>query len=235
MEGTVVITRFIKDSWTRFGPVDTAVLLGLTALERLFYVHKLEVMILDSDSLDPKFRAMPEMFQAGFLDRDTLLELSSTDQELDQDREFVVAALDKGDRCFAIHKGEEVVSYGWYSREPTRISGDLLFSFNPDYVYMYKGYTKPDYRGFRLHGVGMSAALLAYENDGCKAIVSYVKRNNLASLRSVYRMGYRKIGSIVFIGRTHRICRWRTPGCKEANVTLRQNPQLRPVRQPYAF
>lgn len=231
----MAISQLISDSWKRYGAVNTAILVNLTLLERLLFMHKLEILTLDSGALDEKFRTIPDMFEGGFLNRDTLLKLSENDPELELHADFINSALSKGDRCYAIRKGDEVVSYGWYSREPTSISGDLLFSFDPAYVYMYKGYTKPEYRGFRLHGIGMSAALLAYEAEGCAGIVSYVKRSNLASLRSVYRMGYKKIGSIVFIGRQHRIMWWRTPGCRFANVSLIQDHGIQAVEQPYSF
>jgi len=226
----------LRDSWSRFGAAETFAWVTFTLLERLLFLHKLEILLLEPGKVDAKFQGMPALFTGAFLDRDALLALCGPEQGMELDSTFVTSALGKGDRCYAIQKDGEVVSYGWYSRQPTRISSDLLFSFDPDYVYMYKGYTRPAYRGFRLHGVGMSAALRDYAETGCKAIVSYVKRSNLASLRSVYRMGYRKIGSIVFIGQHRRILCWRTRGCKLANVTLQHGAlPAAAAPEPYTF
>jgi hypothetical protein len=61
---------------------------------------------------------------------------------------------------------------------------------------MYKGFTHPQYRGQRLHAVGMNLALREYLNRGYRGLVSYVESNNFSSLKSVYRLGYRDIGSI---------------------------------------
>jgi hypothetical protein len=123
------------------------------------------------------------------------------DPSLELDREFLKLAASKGDRCFAILDGETLASYGWYSTKPTIVDDELSLRFSPEYVYMYKGFTHPSYRGQRLHAVGMGMALNAYLAEGSKGIVSYVEALNLASLKSCYRLGYQDFGKVyVFHG-----------------------------------
>ena len=120
----------------------------------------------------------------------------SNDPSLELDTEFLKLAASKGDRCFAILDGETLASYGWYSTKPTLVDHELSLRFDPHYVYMYKGFTHPKYRGQRLHAVGMGMALNAYLAEGSKGIVSYVEALNMASLKSCYRLGYQDFGKV---------------------------------------
>ena len=114
--------------------------------------------------------------------------------------EFVRAAFDRGDRCYVITDGRRIASYGWYSCRSTPIFGGLMFCFDPAYTYMYKGYTHPDYRGLRLHAIGMSRALAESSGPDCRGLVSFVERTNQSSLKSCYRMGYTGVTKIAVTG-----------------------------------
>lgn len=128
---------------------------------------------------------------------------------------FVHEALAKGDECYGILDGGKLASYGWYAVSETEIEdGGLAIRFDRGWVYMYKGYTKPEYRGQRLHAIGMTRSLKEYRERGIKGIVSYVAANNFASLKSCYRMGYKDFGSVA-IGRVAGKFRiWHSPGCR---------------------
>ena len=130
---------------------------------------------------------------------------------------FAREALDHGDECFGVLDGGVLASYGWYSNRPshiTELSEDLLLHFDPGYLYMYKGYTLPSHRGERLHGLGMALALREALRRGCRGLVSTIEANNFSSLRSSYRMGYRRFGR-VYAGRPFGKFRARaTAGCR---------------------
>jgi hypothetical protein len=102
------------------------------------------------------------------------------------------------------------------------MTDDLRFHFDPDYVYMFKGFTLPAYRGQRLHAIGMARALEGYAELGSKGILSYVESNNFASLRSCRRMGYEDIGTIVISKLGGRHYSFESPGCRE--YALRVDP-----------
>jgi ribosomal protein S18 acetylase RimI-like enzyme len=131
---------------------------------------------------------------------------------------FIDEAVQKGDRCYGLFDGDVLMSYGWYSTRPTRlteVAGEPVLHFDPSYAYMYNGFTLPKYRGQRLHAIGMAAALERYTEEGEKGLVSYVDSSNFASLKSCYRMGFQNFGHVVMlkVGARHV---WRsTPGCKK--------------------
>lgn len=157
-------------------------------------------------------------FTARFARRDEVLASCSADVEMTE--EFALDALDKGDECFALFEGDRLASFGWYSNQPTLISDGLSLHFDPSWVYMYKGFTLPDYRGKRLHGIGMSLAARAYTERGSRGLISYVKSNNFQSLRSIERMGYRIFGDVYLARVLGRPVTWSTPSCKPYGFRL---------------
>jgi hypothetical protein len=157
-------------------------------------------------------------FVARFATKGELLDKATPEYEMT--REMIEAALHKGDQCFAIFDGDRLASFGWYSNQPTNISEELVLHFDPAWVYMYKGFTHPDYRGKRLHGIGMSLALRSYTDGGSRGLISYVNSNNFQSLRSIERMGYRIFGDIYLARLLGRPVTWATPGCKPYGFRL---------------
>ena len=165
--------------------------------------QELQGMIVTMDSLDPKYLETNPKYEHRFLNEEELKKYSKN-SETQISEKFLNKALPKGDRCFAILDGDFLASYGWYSTKPTAISDELDLYFDPQWVYMYKGYTHPNYRGQRLHAVGMAKALEAFSNEGYNGLISYVETNNYASLKSVYRMGYRNIGKVKIVKTVNR-------------------------------
>ena len=189
-----IVDRFKADrksfgAWPSF---QSTILRGVAAIgdHRLLRCMLIERVAPEVLRVDPKF-------DCRFLSARELA-VYCTKPEYELDEPFLREAADKGDECFGIFEGEVLASYGWYSTRPTAITERLRLCFNAEYVYMYKGFTHPHYRGMRLHSVGMGMALNDYVRRGQKGIVSYVEAQNLSSLKSCYRMGYRDFGQIAY-------------------------------------
>ena len=130
--------------------------------------------------------------------------------------EFVDAALARGDQCYAIRDGNRLAAYGWYAFGPTPIDvPGLLLQYRKGCVYMYKGFTHEDYRGQRLHAIGMTRALRHYLAAGFDGIVSYVESTNFDSLKSCFRMGYSVFGTVYVVKIFGRYSGFSTPGCEK--------------------
>ena len=175
--------------------------------------------------VDPSYLAIDPRFQHGFLDGATLRRFGD-DPKYDLSREFLDEALAKGDECYGFLDGDRLASFGWYSAVPTKIADSLRFCFDRRYVYMYKGYTDPDYRGQRLHALGMTSALKQFRERGAAGLVSYVYTTNFDSLRSCYRMGYTDVGQIYCLRAGG--CYWIHPdaGCRKAGISLEALPHM---------
>jgi hypothetical protein len=155
------------------------------------------------------FLRCPQGFRAGFVPRDAARAFAA-DPANDLSPQFVEQALARGDRCFAIREEDRLASYSWYAFQPTVIDlPHLLLHFQRGWVYMYKAFTRPHYRGQRLYSHGVSLALRHYLDRGFLGLVAYVESTNFDSLKSSGRTGFRPFGSIVLAG-GHALS---TPGC----------------------
>jgi len=192
----------IRRSVQHFGVAGTLYDLAYRGINVVLLFKVLKGVVIER--VDPAYLACDARFRCSFLEPERLRALGR-DPANGMSPAFLDEALAKGDECYAIMEGDAIASYGWYARTPTAIDPpDLRLHFNAGYVYMYKGFTPPKYRGQRLHAIGMTRALESYLSRGCKGLVSYVEANNFGSLKSVYRMGYVDIGRITlarFAGR----------------------------------
>ncbi len=162
---------------------------------KLGFYKELQGMTVTMETLDPSYLEGPESYEYRFLAENELREMAKDGTQGISDS-FLDRVLPKGDTCFAIIDGDKVVSYGWYSDQPTHITPQLVLYFDKSWIYMYKGYTMNEYRGQRLHAIGMARALQAFTQKGYKGIISYVETSNFPSLRSCDRMGYKNFGRV---------------------------------------
>jgi hypothetical protein len=167
------------------------------------------------------FLECPPQYTADFLSTQTLREYAQ-DPKTQLSDSFLDDALARRDQCYAILDGATLAAYGWYSSGSTPVGiGDLLLTFNPEHVYMYKGFTDTRYRGQRLHAIGMTRALQRYKDAQYKGLVSYVEAHNFDSLKSCFRMGYKVFGSVYVTRIFGRYFAFSSPGCKRFDFRLR--------------
>ena len=107
------------------------------------------------------------------------------------------------DLCYAGFVDGQLASYGWYSLASEVHADDfgLVMAGPTTSAYMHNGFTHPDYRGRRLHGIGMGRALQELGDRGVTALLSDVDWGNHASLRSCWRLGYQNLGNLYTFGR----------------------------------
>jgi hypothetical protein len=148
------------------------------------------------DTPSPSFLRLDPRYRAGFLDPEFVWRYARR-PEYELNEASIRRAFAARDQCFAIREGETLVAYGWYSHAAAYdLSETLRFHFDPLWVYMYRCFTHPAYRGQRLHAIGMTLALASLRTCGYRGIVSTVESSNAASLTSCYRIGYRDVGKI---------------------------------------
>jgi hypothetical protein len=187
----------IVNNIKHYGFLKTFEDIALRLLNRIVFFKVLKCIKIDQ--VDPEFLKYDEKFRGLFLPEDRLRELAN-DPESELPETFLDEALAKGDECYGFLDGDALAAYGWYSNKPTESAWpDLMIHFSDQYIYMYKGLTHSNYRGQRLHAIGMTLALEAYLAQGYKGIVSYVESNNFGSLKSCYRMGYQDVGTVYAI------------------------------------
>lgn len=212
--GTMGLSRFktsIQRDVSQFGFANTLKDYLFRAINVLTTFHIFHAMTISE--ANPKYMLTDEKYTCKFLTADELFAFAHQ-PDLGLDEKFLRQAIEKGDECYAILDGARLAAYGWYSNAPTTVSDDLRLRFHLDYIYMYNGYTHNDYRGQRLHAVGMTRALDEYRRRGFKGIVSYVEESNFRSLQSVYRMGYADFGKVYILKLFGRYLIRHTPMCE---------------------
>ncbi len=156
----------------------------------------------------------------GFLSPTELERYAASDvHELESD--FVQGAVTRGDDCFGIFHGKELAAYSWYSTQPTAAEDGLTVSCSKKYVYMYKAFTHPEYRGRRLYALGVEHAVREYLKLGFQGMICYVQPQNLASLKALRRLGCETFGIASYLRRT----RWvhHSSGCHRVGFRVAKN------------
>jgi hypothetical protein len=206
----------LQDPLRRRSARETIVSVGLRAAD----VAALRVLrAIAVSRVSPAFLDVDPRYEHGFLD-EAALRRFARDEVYDLSDRFLDEALARGDRCYAIVDGERLASFGWYARRPTPIDRGLYLRFDPRLVYMYKGFTHRDYRGRRLHAIGMTRALSEVLSEGASGIVSYVDSKNRSSLVSCYRMGYEDVGRIYVARVFDRAFAYADAACRARGVDV---------------
>ena len=152
--------------------------------------------------------------------------------EYDMTPAFVENAFDRNDECLAVWDGDRLASFTWHSSQSTAFSDDLMVRFDPAWIYMYKAFTHPDYRGRRLNGLVSRLAVRRYAERGRRGVVGHIRSTNFPSLRAYARSGYRPFGRIYLARAPGRWVFWATPGCaaygfRVERITARATPDAR--------
>lgn len=180
-------------------------------------------MTLDPDDIDQTYLGDAPLFSqhaCGAAEFSQLADAPSLASEA-----FYEGAIKRGDRCHYLADGEKVASYGWYATEPVPAVDDTWIHYSPAYVYMYKGFTLPEYRGKQLHAYGMAHAATDSRARGYRGLISYVEVQNEGSLRSVARLGYREFGTCIHMRILGRTLTYSSPGCHDYGFRLSISPE----------
>jgi hypothetical protein len=135
-------------------------------------------------------------------------------------REWVAAALARGDVCAAVFEGDRIVAYTWVSfcRAP-HVDG-IWVEFRKPYRYGYKAFVRPDCRGQRLSpSLALFSDALCIER-GFSRTVAFVETHNYASIKSSWRQEGREfVGFAGYLKLFGRVFPFRTKGARQ--VTFR--------------
>jgi len=181
-------------------------------------VHK--AMTLRLENTQDRDATPPPGFEAGFVPEAEIRRLAR-DERHRLSPQFVDSALAKGDRCYAIFESEALAAYGWFSGVPTLVNEHFRVHFGPDWIYRYNGYTLPAYRGHRLHAAGICGALRSLTLEGRSGLISSVASNNLASMRSSLRTGYRIFGDVYLLRVGGRSFSWASRACRNYGYAIK--------------
>lgn len=187
-------------------------------LRRLAWFRAYWLLTLEQDDISDEFKRENCLLEARLVRGNELLTLTGKHKDLGAN--FISRSIQNGDRCHAYFDGDRLASYGWCSSGPTRLGDYFTFTFPDEYAYMYRGFTMRDYRGARLNGHGMMEAVNLEVAEGGRGLVGLVEVQNFASLRSGYRVGFRREGIVFTFKLFGRWMTVRTPACRRMGCSL---------------
>lgn len=210
----VMRTQGLRGVWIK--------LLDVTLFRRLLV---LECMVDDAQSFRPTGQLRPAIHayltRAG-IDDHVAFRLSE-EEDLHANgafspkscRERVERRLDAGCVCLTASIEGRTVAYAW-----ARVGGGVVdylrcsLRLDPEAVYLHDLYTRPPQRGLGLAPGLIGGMAEHFRAAGCRRLVALVLPENVASLRSLGRVGFRRVGVAGYWG--FGSLRWRfcsAPGC----------------------
>jgi hypothetical protein len=181
----------VRRAVARFGWSRNLRAKGLLVLGSAVDFHALRVLVVERPSLDLSLPS--RRCTHGFLGEAAIRRFAQ-DPVCDMTPAFLDDALSRGDRCHAILDGEVLASFRWYSRHLTLMEHGLACQADPRHVYAYHGFTRPQYRGRRLHAIGAARALDVLRTEGIVGLIGVVDAANLSSLKSHAHMSAVDVG-----------------------------------------
>ncbi len=182
----------VRRSVARFGWSSSLRAKGLEVLGRAVELHVMRVLLIERPTLD---LVLPSRrYTHGFLGEGAIRRFA-LDPVCDMSTAFVDEAISRGDRCYAILDGSVLASFRWFSRHLTPMDHGVSCQAGPRRAYVYHGFTRPQYRGRRLHATVAARALEVFRTEGVDGIIGVVDGANLSSLKSFARIGAEDLGA----------------------------------------
>jgi hypothetical protein len=200
------LTAFIDDHARRFGIHATGSYVARKAIDRIVGYTPWICLVRATDEPFPRpgvsqaelaYRVVrsDEITRAA---RDPLYEISPA---------FLDTALTRGDLCMGAFAGERLVAFGFSSAQPTNIDADFCFSFPPGWMYNFKEFTLPAWRGRRIHAALWGARRWQILRErGVRNVVALVMATNYPSLASFRRLGFRRAFGFAIVGKGEKRC-----------------------------
>jgi GNAT superfamily N-acetyltransferase len=110
---------------------------------------------------------------------------------------FLDGIAGRDDLCVAAFSGHDLVSYRFFALQPTDVDARLRFHFPPGWIYAYKAFTHPSWRGRRLHRELFLGSLPEVEQwkPAPLGFVTLVMSDNESSAKALARVGFEPFAS----------------------------------------
>ena len=190
----------LKDVHSRFGFAAAALFLTHRLINKIVFLERLNVIVLDRDRLRP-LKPDPRVKLTSRLA--TLQDLEALHQdplwEVDEDK---LQYFHAGDSCLLSYADGQLAGYTWaHTLGHPELIPNLTISVPDSYLYNYAGLTLKEFRGVGLQPYRHHALLNHEKWQNKKGLLGYVKHMNFASRHGQEKSGYRTIGSIWMFGR----------------------------------
>lgn len=191
----------VRDQAARFGAARAVRYLAWRVADRLAGYMPYQGFILPAGRARGRNGFAPN----GFVCREAALhELApyACDSVYDLSERFLSEARAREDCCIGVFAGEKLVSYSFNSTVPTNIDPGFRFEFPEGWVYHFKAFTLPEWRGQGLYGRQISAILSKFAGRaGFRGLTTLVVKTNYPSLAAFARLYFEPAFRFLIIGK----------------------------------
>jgi hypothetical protein len=163
---------------------------------------------------NPPYPSIPSGITLKLITPEQLL-LSTNVPELLLTREFVQAAIDRGDLAFGAFDGPTLVSYVWRTFTSAPHADNLWVRVNKSYCYAFNSFTLPRYRGQRIGPATHIFSDVEMFKLGFANRAGFVAIGNTASLAMGKHMGTKPIGYAGYLKWFGHVYPFRTKAVRE--------------------
>lgn len=168
----------------------------------------------------PEAPAISAEIELRIVGLEEMLEAAS-DPELDLDRDFVRAAVARGDVAFGAFDGNRLVAYAWRTFTCAPDANGLWVKVERPHHYAYKAFTRPAYRGRHIHtAISLVLSDPYFLERGYDAEVGFSEITNLAGIAVANSIGRRRVGFAGYVKWFGLCVPFRTSGTKKAGFAL---------------
>jgi len=182
----------------------------MNRLRPWFLLARIYILPLPTEPVRPELHDGLRVHQAS---RD---ELAQAARELpDQlDVDDINTALNRGDICVAAFTGGRTVGFAWGSLSNAPHNDGVQVTVSSPYVYGYKSYVLPQYRGNHLSAALIHARDRIFRQNDRHTSVGFVETHNYPSITVNKRMGSMLVGYAGYVRLFRRYFCFRTPGVR---------------------
>lgn len=185
------IYRFFKDEG-----VYTALARLLLSITQVFFKYrKMYLYHLDLRNFEPEtVCSLPVSFRRAHDD-----ELSALDQVMYHSQRDIQKRFLRGDACYIGCLFDKVVYFSWISRRMLIPEIDKEMPLSADSAYIYNVRTIMDYRGRGISTYAYAKIAAYLKDSNLKGLYVAVDGNNIASIKSIEKSGFKMIREVVYL------------------------------------
>lgn len=176
--------------------------LAYRAVGRLMTCDITRLMVLNSEDARPP--QIDPALEIRFLSAEEVARFAC-DPANDLDPSFAERMTCRRDVCCAALDDGQLAAYAWLAlgsieadmNRGRKNDSGVALSFNRRAAFVYKAYTRPEYRGLRLYAACLADGLASLQPRGVRQLLATAEWTNRAALSACHGLGFRDLGTIV--------------------------------------
>jgi hypothetical protein len=192
--------KVLENFRLRFGAAKTLKHAVFRLINRFFLFDCLHIVALDRENLKPLDPAKIHGLSSKIA---TAEDLEEMEKQGCWRMEGKMELFNRGDTCLLSYIDNKLAGYTWVLTNgcPSFVACGVRLSVPDEYLYIFWGWTHPDYRGYGLQSFRHREILNHPRWQDKKGLLGYRVHTNYSSKRGQEKSGFERIGNVYIIGR----------------------------------